>query len=163
MEVERVRRHFLCLFSLNKPRWRQISFSRDCQMGDYVKTCFYFLKRLSSSQVHKNESSFALWYYNKRKNKEKIMGRPRRKWIDIIKMMNLLIYIRMNMLFASLLPPELFKFVNIRHVTSFLKMSGEGEGRSTQEFLKSKIKKKEKKNISQYSRISKSVGCGWIV
>lgn len=69
----------------------------------------------------------------------------------------------MNMLFASLLPPELFKFVNTRHVTSFLKMSGEGEGRSTQEFLKSKIKKKEKKNISQYSRISKSVGCGWIV
>lgn len=71
----------------------------------------------------------------------------------------------MNMLFASLLPPELFKFVNTRHVTltSFLKMSGEGEGRSTQEFLKSKIKKKEKKNISQYSRISKSVGWGWIV
>lgn len=69
----------------------------------------------------------------------------------------------MNMLFASLLQPELFKFVNTRHVTSFLKMSGEGEGRSTQEFLKSKIKKKEKKNISQYSRISKSVGWGWIV
>lgn len=70
----------------------------------------------------------------------------------------------MNMLFASLLPPKMFKLVNTRHVTSFLKMSGEGEGRSIQEFLTSKIKKKkEKKNISQYSRISKSVGWGWIV
>lgn len=70
----------------------------------------------------------------------------------------------MNMLFASLLPPEMFKFVNTRHVTSFLKMSGEGEGRSIQEFLTSKIKKKKgKKNISQYSRKSKSVGWGWIV
>lgn len=69
----------------------------------------------------------------------------------------------MNMLFASLLPPEMFKFVNTRHVTSFLKMSGEGEGRSIQEFLTSKIKKKEKKNISQYSRKSKYVGWGWIV
>lgn len=69
----------------------------------------------------------------------------------------------MNMLFASLLPPEMFKFVNTRHVTSFLKMSGEGEGSSTQEFLKSKIKKKGEKNISQYSRKSKSVGWGWIV
>lgn len=49
------------------------------------------------------------------------------------------------MLFASLLPPEMFKFVNTRHVTSFLKMSGDGEGRSTQEFLKIKIKKKEKR------------------
>lgn len=69
----------------------------------------------------------------------------------------------MNMLFASLLPPEMFKFVNTRHVTSFLKMSGEGEGRSIQEFLTSKIRKKGKKNISQYSRKSKSVGWGWIV
>lgn len=71
----------------------------------------------------------------------------------------------MNMLFASLLPPEMFKFVNTRHVTSFLKMSGEGEGRSIQEFLTSKIRKKKKgkKNISQYSRKSKSVGWGWIV
>lgn len=60
-------------------------------------------------------------------------------------MMNQLIYIRMNMLFASLLPPEMFKFVNTRHVTSFLKMSGEGEGRSIQEFLTSKIKKKKEK------------------
>lgn len=51
----------------------------------------------------------------------------------------------MNMLFASLLPPEMFKFVNARYVTSFLKMSGEGEGRSIQEFLTSKIKKKEKR------------------
>lgn len=68
----------------------------------------------------------------------------------------------MNMLFASLLPPEMFKFVNTRHVTSFLKMSGEGEGRSIQEFLTSKIRKKGKKNISQYSRKSKSVGWGWI-
>lgn len=51
----------------------------------------------------------------------------------------------MNMLFASLLPPEMFKFVNTRHVTSFLKMSGEGEGRSIQEFLTSKIKKNRKK------------------
>lgn len=84
------------------------------------------------------------------------MGRPRRKWIDIIKMMNLLIYIRMNMLFASLLPPELFKFVNTRHVTSFLKMSGEGEGRSNQEFLKSKIKKRKKRtypNIQEYPNL----------
>lgn len=59
----------------------------------------------------------------------------------------------MNMMFASLLPPELFKFVNTRHVTSFLKMSGEGEGRSTQEFLKSKIKKRKKRtypNIQEY-------------
>lgn len=70
---------------------------------------------------------------------------------------------RMYMLFASHLPPEMFKFVNTRHVTSFLKMSGEGEGRSIQEFLTSKIKKKGKKNISQYSRKSKSVGWGWIV
>lgn len=69
----------------------------------------------------------------------------------------------MNMLFASLLPPKMFKFVNTRHVTSFLKMSGEGEGRSIQEFLTSKIRKKGKKNISQYSRKSKSVGWGWIV
>lgn len=67
------------------------------------------------------------------------------EWIDIIKMMNQLICIRMNMLFASLLPPEMFKFVKTRHVTSFLKMSGEGEGRSIQEFLTSKIKKKEKR------------------
>lgn len=51
----------------------------------------------------------------------------------------------MYMLFASHLPPEMFKFVNTRHVTSFLKMSGEGEGGSIQEFLTSKIKKKRKK------------------
>lgn len=69
----------------------------------------------------------------------------------------------MNMLFASLLPPEMFKFVNTRHVTSFLKMSGEGEARSIQEFLTSKIKNKGKKNISHNSRKSKSVGWGWIV
>lgn len=59
----------------------------------------------------------------------------------------------MNMLFASLLPPELFKFVNTRHVTSFLKMSGEGEGRSTQEFLKSKIKKGKKEHIPIFKNI----------
>lgn len=67
------------------------------------------------------------------------------------------------MLLASLLPPDMFEFVNTRQVTSFLKMSGEGEGRSIQEFSTSKIKKKGKKNISQYSRKSKSVGWGWIV